>query len=82
MLALLLPLNGCITMGLWGAEYRVRSTPEGRLSGGFEPSGSVDWSWWRVGLRVVGTPGALALDVVTLPVQSLVIGRPMEPASR
>jgi len=82
VLVLLLPLNGCVTMGLWGSEYRVRPTIDHRVVGGFEPRRGVDWPWWRVALRIVGTPGAVGIDVVTLPVQGFVIGQAQETSLR
>jgi hypothetical protein len=82
VVAVMLPLNGCVTMGLWGSEYRVRPTMDHRVAGGFEPRRGVDWSWWRVALRIVATPGAVGIDVVTLPVQGFVIGQAQETSLR
>jgi hypothetical protein len=74
--ALVLPLllSSCFTMGLWGSHYRVRTTGVDTRVGAWEPREGVDWSWWRVLLRIVATPGAFAPDVVTSPFQSLARG--------
>lgn len=72
--AIVLPLllNSCMTAGLWGYEYRRhRHTLGDPAPASFVAARGTDWSWWRVLLRTVVTPVTVALDVVTLPLQSI-----------
>lgn len=75
---LLLALQSCFTLGLWGFDYTPDADGADRDdSSNFEFSdepGDPPWTWKAVGLRVLLTPIALALDIVTSPVQCAVLG--------
>jgi hypothetical protein len=64
----MLLLPGCVTSELWGHRYRARG-PAGARWAVCEKKRFTDWEWWRVTLRVLATPGAVGLDVVTSPLQ-------------
>ena len=73
--ALLLSLQSCFTLGLWGFDYTGDADSDDESSFEFrdEPA-DLPWTWKAVGLRVLLTPIALALDVVTSPVQCAILG--------
>ena len=73
--ALLLPLllSSCFTLTLWGFELESETDPfTGRTEEEFTYDKDTEWSWGLLGLRLLGTPFALALDCLTAPVQAWV----------
>lgn len=69
-LLLLLLLSSCFTMGLWGFDSEVeRNALTGEDEEWFHYDEETEWSWGLFGLRVLGTPFAVALDALTCPLQ-------------
>jgi hypothetical protein len=71
LLGALLALPSCFTMTLWGFELdseQDRWTGESEQSMSYDPE--TEWSWKLLGVRLLGTPFALALDCLTAPVQA------------
>ncbi|MGC6488283.1 MAG: hypothetical protein ACON4Z_11605 [Planctomycetota bacterium] len=70
-LAACLTLPSCFTMTLWGFEPDAE---QDRWTGETERTMTYDdeteWSWELLGVRLLGTPFALALDCLTAPVQA------------
>ncbi len=70
---LLLACSSCFTAHVWGFALEDDVDP---ATGQSETAMGYDertrWSWESVGLRVLLTPFALALDCVTCPVQAVV----------
>lgn len=74
-IALLSTCTSCFTMGLWGfgPEYD-EDLCTGRGETVFEYDEHTEWSWGLLGLRLLLTPVTLALDVVTCPLQCVLLG--------
>ena len=71
MLVGLLFLPSCFTMALWGFDHeRERDRDTGETSSSFSYDQATEWSWELLGVRLLGTPFALALDCLTAPVQA------------
>ncbi len=68
-LVLLAPLllSSCFTLMVWGFTPEDEPGPSGDTVMVYDPK--TQWSWDRVGCRVLLTPPALALDVLTCCVQ-------------
>jgi len=75
LLLLLLSLPSCFTAALWGfdtdSEENVRT---GRSEMVHSYDDDTEWSWQLLGVRLLGTPFALALDCLTAPVQVFLWG--------
>ena len=70
VLASLLCLPSCFTMALWGFDtHTEENVRTGRDEAWHSYQEDTEWSWQLLGLRLLGTPFALALDCVTWPVQ-------------
>ncbi len=63
-LVLLAPLllSSCFTMMVWGFEPDEECDRWGNLTMVYDPA--TEWTWDRVGCRVLLTPPAVALDVL------------------
>jgi len=67
----LLLLPSCFTMTLWGFDHeREQDRYTGETSSSFSYDQETEWSWELLGMRLLGTPFALALDCLTAPVQA------------
>ena len=70
-LSALLLLPSCFTFGLWGFELQSeREARTGRTEHAMRYDPDTEWSWELLGMRLLGTPFALALDCLTAPVQA------------
>lgn len=68
-------LSGCVTMGLWGFEWREAWDPAtGEDEGGYVRVEGAWWEWWRVLLRVAATPLTLAADAGAAMVDDVLLG--------
>jgi hypothetical protein len=69
-LSLLLGLSSCFTAALWGFDSDTRQNVRtGRDEAFLSYDEDTEWSWPLLGLRVLGTPFAVALDCLTWPLQ-------------
>lgn len=74
VVSLSLACTSCFTLGLWGFEpIGDSSSCHGSDDGTFELDTDADWSWDAIGLRLLLTPFALGLDVLTAPVQCVLL---------
>lgn len=72
--ALPLVCTSCFTMGLWGLLPEDEEDPcTGNHDVVFELDADAEWSWDAIGLRLLLTPFALGLDVLTAPVQCVLL---------
>ena len=71
----LLLLPSCFTMALWGFDHeRGQDRYTGETSSSFSYDQETEWSWELLGMRLLGTPFALALDCLTAPLQAFLWG--------
>ena len=71
-----LPLvcTSCFTLALWGLTPSDDDDPCCHDDGvTFEVEADADWSWDAIGLRLLLTPLSLGLDVLTAPVQCILL---------
>lgn len=75
VLCLPLVLTSCFTMAVWGFLPADEVDPvTGNEETGFEYDSDTEWSWGLFFGRLGLTPFAVALDVLTCPVQAFLFG--------
>ena len=61
-------------MGLWGFELEDEQDPfTGQCETTYAYDSRTEWSWGKLGLRVLLTPFTLALDCLTCPIQCILL---------
>lgn len=71
LLAAMLCLPSCFTLGLWGFTPETETDDRGREEEVMVYDPETEWSWSLLGLRVLLTPVTLTLDLATAPLQAL-----------
>ncbi|MCB9877814.1 MAG: hypothetical protein H6835_09455 [Planctomycetes bacterium] len=69
VLALLLSLSSCFTLGLWGFAPETEVDADGNEQQVAVYDQETEWSWGLLGVRLLLTPLTVLLDFATAPVQ-------------